>query len=324
MRNSWLDQIGNTPLVPLTHLFSNTRGITVFGKLELMNPSGSAKDRPALRIVRQAMAKGLIRSGSVVIESSSGNMAISLAAICSFLGMRFISVIDPRTAAQNIAIMKAYGADVSYVDSPDPETGEFLPARLTRVRELLESLPGSYWPNQYGNENNYLSHYYGTMPEIANALDKVDFIAGGVSTCGTMLGCSRYIKDHALQCKVIAVDAVGSVIFGGGKGPRRFPGLGAGIVPPFGEERFMDYAVNVTDLDMAAACRELAEKESILAGPSSGAVISAMQAMMDRIPDGSTCVVILHDRGERYMDTVFDDNWMREQFGKTLETGSET
>jgi len=318
MRDSWLDRIGNTPLVPLNRLFANSRGIRVFGKLELMNPSGSAKDRPALRIVRNAWDEGLIGPGSVMIESSSGNMAISLAAICSLLGIRFICVIDPRTAAANIAIMKAYGAEVSYVDTPDPETGEFLPARLERVRQLRDTLPGSFWPNQYANPNNYLAHYDGTMPEIAAALGKVDYIAGGVSTCGTMLGCARYIADCGMATKVIAVDAAGSVIFGGEKGPRLFPGLGAGIVPPFGETRFMDYAVNVTDREMAAGCRRLAETEAILAGPSSGAVIAALAGMLDDIPDGSTCVAILHDRGERYMDTVFNDEWMRGQFGASI------
>lgn len=318
MNSSWLEQIGNTPLVPLSKLFSNTRGIKVYGKLELINPGGSAKDRPALRMIRQAWKDGHIGPGSVVIESSSGNMAISLAAICSYMGIKFISVIDPRTAAQNIAIMKAYGAEVSYVNTPDPATGEFLPARLERVRKLIESLPGSFWPNQYGNEHNYMSHYEGTMPEIAGALEKVDYIAGGVSTCGTMLGCSNYIRDHGLATKVIAVDAEGSVIFGGDKGPRRFPGLGAGIVPPFGQTRFMDYAVNVSDWDMATGCRELAASESILAGPSSGAVISAVRRMMADMPDDSICVVILHDRGERYMDTVFHDDWIQQQFGKPI------
>lgn len=318
MREGWLNQIGNTPLIPLNKLFANTRGIQVFGKLELMNPSGSAKDRPALRIVRSAWDEGLIGPGSVIIESSSGNMAISLAAICSYMGMKFISVIDPRTARANIAIMKAYGAEVSYVDTPDPETGEFLPARLERVRQLLEALPGSFWPNQYANPNNYLAHYDGTAAEIMQSLHRVDYIAGGVSTCGTMLGCSKYIAEHGLATKIIAVDAAGSVIFGGEKGPRRFPGLGAGMVPPFGEARFMDYAVNVTDWDMAVGCRRLAEAEAILAGPSTGAVISALSGMLEEIPDGSICAAILHDRGERYMDTVFDDKWIREQFGKTI------
>ncbi|RIX60206.1 2,3-diaminopropionate biosynthesis protein SbnA [Paenibacillus nanensis] len=316
-KNSWLSQIGKTPLVPLQTLFANDRGVRVYGKLELMNPTGSAKDRPALRMISRAWEEGKIGPGSAVIESSSGNMAISLSAICSYLGMTFTSVIDPKTTSQNIAIMKAYGAAVSRVETPDPATGEFLPARLERVRQLLDATPGSFWPNQYGNEHNYLAHYEGTMPEIADALDQVDYVIGGVSTCGTMLGCAKYARDHGLVTKIVAVDAAGSVILGGEKGPRRFPGLGAGIVPPFAANRFMDIAMNVTDEEMALGCRRLAASESILAGPSSGAGIAALKNVFDRIPDGSICVVILHDRGERYMDTVFNDDWMIEQFGRT-------
>ncbi|MCR2804163.1 2,3-diaminopropionate biosynthesis protein SbnA [Paenibacillus soyae] len=322
MMKGWLNRIGNTPLVPLDKLFKNDRDIAVYGKMELMNPGGSAKDRPALRMIKSAWESGSLRPGSVVIESSSGNMAISLAAICSYLGMKFISVIDPRTTAQNTAIMKAFGAEVSYVDTPDPETGEFLPARLEQVRRLLNEIPGSFWPNQYGNPHNPHAHAEGTMREIAEALDRVDYVVGGVSTCGTMLGCQTFIKERGLRTKVVAVDAAGSVIFGGEKGPRRFPGLGAGIVPPFGERRFMDIAMNVTDWEMATGCRELAAAESILAGPSSGACIAALRSLMTDIPDGSVCVVILHDRGERYMDTVFNDDWLRKQFGSLpLEGG---
>ncbi|WP_128660058.1 pyridoxal-phosphate dependent enzyme, partial [Paenibacillus sp. 598K] len=161
-----------------------------YAKLELLNPGGSAKDRPAARMLAAALERGQIGPGSVVIESSSGNMAISLAAICSRLDMRFISVVDPKTARQNIRIMQAYGAELERVEQPDPATGEFLPARLARVRELLQRIPGSYWPNQYANENNYLAHRDGTMREIAKQLGRVDYVVGGVSTCGTMRGCA--------------------------------------------------------------------------------------------------------------------------------------
>jgi cysteine synthase A len=315
MKDNWLSQIGGTPLVRLSRLFPEERGIRVFAKLELMNPTGSAKDRPALRILRRAWEDGRIGPGSFVIESSSGNMAISMAAICRLLGMGFVCVIDPRTAQSNIGIMKAYGAQVSYVAEPDPATGEYLPARLARVRELLDATPGSFWPNQYGNPDNRAAHRDGTMAEIAEQLGAVDFVFGGVSTCGTLRGCSDYIKASGLSTKLVAVDAAGSVILGGGKGPRIFPGLGAGIVPPFAEERFMDRSVYVADREMAMACRELAETEAILAGPSSGAVISAVRSMLGELPDESVCVAILHDRGERYLDTVFNDDWMAAAFG---------
>lgn len=307
--------IGNTPLVQLSKLFANDRGIKVHAKLELLNPGGSAKDRSAARIITEAWNEGAIGPGSVIIESSSGNMAISLAAICSYLGLRFISVVDPKATKQNIRIMRSYGADIELVEEADPETGEFLPARLNRVRELTARTPNSFWPNQYENKNNYLSHYEGTMHEIIEELGHVDYVVGGVSTCGTMLGCAQYIRAHKLSTKVVAVDAEGSVIFGGTNGNRRFPGLGTGIIPPFGQTRFMDYAIKVADLDMVAGCRMLVKQESILAGPSSGAVIYALKSTLHELPDGSVCAVILHDRGERYMDTVYCDEWVAQQFG---------
>ncbi|MHA6482264.1 2,3-diaminopropionate biosynthesis protein SbnA [Paenibacillus sp. strain BS8-2] len=316
MKDNWLSKIGGTPLVRLSRLFPEQRGIQVFAKLELMNPTGSAKDRPALRILERALEDGRIGAGSVVIESSSGNMAISMAAICQLLGMRFICVIDPRTAKQNIGIMKAYGAQVSYVADPDPATGEYLPARLSRVQELLSMTPNSFWPNQYGNPDNYAAHRDGTMSEIASELGHIDYVFGGVSTCGTMRGCYDYIRSNGLTTRIVAVDAAGSVILGGDKGPRIFPGLGAGIIPPFARDRFMDHSMYVTDRQMAIACRELAATEALLAGPSSGAVIHALQSMFETIPDHSVCVVILHDRGERYLDTVFNDEWMTAAFGE--------
>ncbi|MFC4775844.1 2,3-diaminopropionate biosynthesis protein SbnA [Paenibacillus sp. GCM10023252] len=314
---SLLGIIGNTPLVRLRRLFANDRGIQVYAKLELMNPGGSAKDRPAKRMIEQALASGMIGPGSVVVESSSGNMAISLASICSSLGMRFICVIDPRTTSQNVKIMQAYGAEIVLVEEPDPLSGEFLQARLSKVQELLAEIPGSYWPNQYGNANNYMAHAETTMREIVEALGgRVDYVVGGVSTCGTMYGCAQYVKEHGLTTKIVAVDAVGSVIMEGGlKGRRRlFPGLGAGLVPPFGQTRFMDYAVHVPDYDMVLGCRELVRLESILAGPSTGAVVAALGKLWEQIPDGSSCVLLAHDRGERYLDTVYSEVWVEEMF----------
>lgn len=314
MEHHLLSAIGNTPLVRLSNLFRSHKSIEVYGKLEMMNPGGSAKDRPALRMIQHAWDKGLIRPGSVVIESSSGNMAISLAYICRYMGLRFISVIDPRTAEQNIRIMKAFGAEVHYVSEPDEETGEFLSARLNRVRALLAEIPGSYWPNQYANEHNYMSHYDTTMREIAEHLPKVDYLFGGASTCGTLLGCSKYIHDHNMSTQIVAVDAEGSVLFGGNKGHRRFPGLGAGIVPPFALEPFADHVKSVSDWEMVVGCRMLVDQEAILVGPSSGGVVMALHNMLSELPEHAVCVLIIHDRGERYLDTVYSEDWVQQQF----------
>lgn len=313
-----LAAIGNTPLLKLERLFQKSE-LEVYAKMELLNPGGSAKDRPALRMIQEAWKEGIIGTGTTIIESSSGNMAISLAMICRYLGMRFISVVDPRTTEANLQILKALDAKIDYVKLPDPESGEFLPARLKRVQSLLEVIPDSYWPNQYANPNNYLSHYHTTMKEIMTAIDQVDYLFCSVSTCGTIRGLAEYVRDHELKTKIVAVDAEGSTIFGGKKGGRRFPGLGAGMVPPFCRTDLIDHIVHVSDLDMVKGCRALSQRESILAGASSGGVIAAVKQMEPQLPAGAVCVVILHDKGERYLDTVYSDSWVKREWGSEEE-----
>ena len=317
-----LSAVGHTPLVELPNLFANSREIRVYAKLELLNPGGSAKDRPALRMIREAWEQGRIGPGSVIVESSSGNTAISLAIVCAQYRLRFISVVDPRTASTNLAILRALGAEIDRVTEPDPDTGEFLPARLNRVRQLLAAIPGSFWPNQYENDDNWRAQQE-TMREIAEAAGRIDYVFGGISTCGTMLGCSAYIREQSLSTRIVAVDVRTSAILGGQPGKRLFPGLGAGIVPPFGQQPFWDEAATVGEEEMVAGCRALALREGILAGPSSGGVAAAALRKMPHLPKRAVCAVILHDRGERYLDTVYSDDWAIRQFGGVPETSKE-
>lgn len=290
----------------------------VYGKLEMTNPGGSAKDRPALHMLKQAVKRGEVGPGTTIIESSSGNLAVSLAQICGCLGLPFICVLDSRTTSYHLRLIRSLGARVEWIDKPDPETGEYLPARIRRVKELLSEIPDSYWTNQYGNPDNYLAHYETTMPEIRQALGQVDYLFCGVSTCGTIRGCSERIRDDGLPTKVIAVDAVGSVIFGGdGRASRRLPGLGAAIVPQQLRSELVDRVVYVDDLACVRGCRDLLRTESILAGASSGGVLEAIRLMQDDIPAGSVCAAILVDRGDRYWDTVFSDEWVASLAGPT-------
>lgn len=306
--------IGVTPLIRLSRLFNN-RSFDVYGKLEWMNPGGSTKDRPALHMLREAMRRGEITPSTVVIESSSGNLGISLAQLCNYLGLRFICVIDPRTTNQHRRIIQSFGGEIELVTEPDKETGEFLPARIRRVGELVDRLPNAFWTNQYGNPDNYLAHKETTMKEIAEQLGEIDYLFCGASSCGTLRGCREYIADRQWSTQVVAVDAKGSVIFGGEKGPRKLPGLGAGITPTLYHEDMADRVEYVSDLDCIRGCRDLVRYESILAGASSGGVISAVQRMSGSIPEGALCAVILPDRGERYLDTVYNDIWVQQEFG---------
>lgn len=309
-----LSAIGNTPLVGLKRLLKDSR-LRVFAKLEGFNPGGSSKDRPAFNIIRSGLESGLIRPDTVIIESSSGNLGVGLAQVCSYFGLRFICVVDAKTTLQNIRLLEAYGAEVDLVLDPDPETGEFLQGRIKRVQRLARSTENSYWPNQYGNLSNPLSHHR-TMHEIAAALGgEVDYLFCATSTFGTLRGCAEYIRAHGLPTKIVAVDAVGSVIFGGQKAKRLIPGHGAAVRPQLFQAGMADDCVHLTDLECVVGCRRLARREAILAGGSSGAVVMALEKTRHLLPDGATCVLILPDRGERYLDTVYADEWVFERFG---------
>ena len=310
-----LSVVGRTPLVRLRRLFRDAN-FDVYGKLEALNPGGSMKDRPAALMIRRALERGVIDQDTVVIESSSGNMGIGLAQACSYHGLRFVCVTDIKTTSQNIAILKAYGAGVECVTEPDPETGELLPARLKRVQHLLQSIDNSWWPNQYASRDNSDAHYESTMCEIAAALGgRVDYVFCATSTCGTIRGCLEFVKAHGLPTQVVAVDAVGSLIFGTTASKRMIPGLGAGMRPELCPIDSIERCVHVSDIDCITGCRRLVRREAIFSGGSSGGVVSALARMRDDIPPGATCVLVLPDRGERYLDTIYSDSWVAEHFG---------
>ena len=315
VRRGVLSTIGNTPLVLLNRLMP-AAGFQLYAKLEAVNPGGSIKDRPALVILEDALRSGRVGPGTVVIESSSGNMGIGLAQACRLYDLRFICVVDSRTSAQNLRVLRAYGADIDMVTEPDPVSGELLQARLNRVQALLDEIPGSFWPNQYANQKNPASHYHTTMREVAEELGgKVDALFVATSTCGTIRGCAEFARDHGLSTKVVAVDVLGSLIFSDRPAKRLIPGLGAGMRPPLCDPSLIDEVVLVSDLECVVGCRRLVRREAILAGGSSGAVVSAVERLRESIPAGANCVMILPDRGERYLETIYNDDWVREHFG---------
>ncbi len=309
-----LSTIGATPIVELTKLDPNS-SVRIFAKLESHNPGGSIKDRSALEMLQERIRDGqLVPGKSTVIESSSGNLGIGLAQICAYHGIRFICVVDPRTNRQNIAIMRAYGAEVEVVTDVDPVSGEYLPVRIRRVRELVESITHAYCPNQYANPLNPRAHH-STVREILDALPTLDFVFCATSSCGTLRGCAEYLRRHQLPAQVVAVDALGSAIFGPPVGGRLIPGHGASVRPSLYADGLADQVIRVHDLDAIVGCRRLAAREAILAGGSSGAVVSALDVVRDRIPPGSTCALVFPDRGERYLDTIYNDDWVAMHFG---------
>jgi N-(2-amino-2-carboxyethyl)-L-glutamate synthase len=310
-----LTAVGATSLVELRNILP-AASIRILAKLEGLNPGGSAKDRSAVGMILDAVRTGAVTPGeSVVVESSSGNLAIGLAQVCRYLRLRFICVVDPKTTPQHLAILQAYMAEVETVTRADGETGEYLPARLERVRQIVAATPRAFWLNQYANLANARAQET-TMHEIvSDAGGRVDYLFCATGSCGTLRGCADYVRKNGLPTKVVAVDAVGSAIFGQKPAPRLIPGHGSAVRPELCRPGLADEVVHVRDVDCIAGCRRLVRDEAILAGGSSGAVVTAVGYMQSRIPADSTCVLIFPDRGERYLNTIYCDGWVREHFG---------
>ena len=305
---SILHSIGETPLVHLSRLFPEFPQ-TLYGKLECSNPGGSIKDRTALNILERAMQSGELKSGSTVIESSSGNMAIGLAQACRYWSLKLIVVVDPKINNQTLKLLEAYGAEIHQVTEPEPGSS-FLEARISKVKQLLAERPNSFWSDQYHNIDNPGTHRV-TMKEILRQLQgQVDYVFAATSTCGTLMGCADYLCERQSTTKMIAVDAKGSVIFGASEGERLIPGHGAGRKSNFLVRSKIDQVVHVSDRECVTGCRELLAREAILAGGSSGGVVTAVQKTLPRLPPQSSCVMIFSDRGERYLDTVYNDEWV--------------
>jgi cysteine synthase A len=217
--------------------------------------------------------------------------------------------------------MEIYGAEIDLVTKPDPVTGELLQTRINRVQELLRSTGNSFWPNQYSNIYNSNAHHF-TMDEIVASLGQVDYVFCATSTCGTIRGCAEYVRAHNLTTKVFAVDAVGSVIFGGVRAKRLIPGHGAAVRPKLYQPHLSDRCIYMTDLDCIIGCHRLARREAILAGGSSGAIMMAIEHVKDSIPRDAVCVAILPDRGERYLDTIYSESWVKQHFGDISQVGN--
>lgn len=310
-----LGAIGNTPLVALRR-FLLRPDIDVWAKLEAANPGGSAKDRPAAKMIQDALDGGLIDLGTTVVESTSGNTGIGLAQACRYQGIRLICVVDARAHAKSVRAMRALGAEVRIVKRPDAETGDFLVARLALVRRLLAAIPNSFSPDQYANESNPAAHAAGTMREIDEALEgQIDYLFVATSTTGTLRGCGDYLRERARGTRIVAVDSTGSALFGGVRGTRRLPGFGAGVETRLSAGADHDELVRVSDIDCVVGCRRLAEREAILAGASSGGVAFALEALSAQMDSGSRCAVIFADGGTGYLETVYDDAWVERELG---------
>ena len=296
------DLIGHTPLLKLNRFAKeNEFGADVYAKLEYFNPAGSVKDRIARAMLDDAEARGALKPGSVIIEPTSGNTGIGLAAVSAARGYRIILTMPETMSVERRNLLKAYGAELVLTDGSKGMKGA-----IARAEELAAEIPNSFIPSQFTNPANPAVHRATTGPEIWEDTDgKVDIIVAGVGTGGTVTGVGEYLKAQNPNVKVVAVEPAGSPVLSQGKaGPHKIQGIGAGFVPDTLNTKVYDEIIPVENEDAFSTGRALARKEGLLVGISSGAAVWAA-AQLARRPEnaGKVIVALLPDTGDRYLST---------------------
>lgn len=299
--------IGRTPLMELTHI-EREEGLKakVLAKLEYFNPGGSIKDRVGKAMIDDAEEKGLLKPGSVIIEPTSGNTGIGLAAVAAARGYRMIIVMPDSMSMERRMLMAAYGAELVLTPGALGMQGA-----IDKANELASEIPGSFIPGQFDNPANPAAHRMGTGPEIEEDTDgQVDFVVAGVGTGGTLTGIGEYLKAKHPDVRMVAVEPKDSpVLSEGRKGPHKLQGIGAGFVPKVLNTELIDEVLCAATEDAYATARRIGKKEGILVGISSGAAAWAALEIARRPENaGKTIVVILPDAGDRYLSTdLFQD-----------------
>lgn len=295
--------IGNTPLVELSNFEKNHNlEATILGKVELFNPAGSVKDRIAKAMIDEAVKAGKVNDDTVLIEPTSGNTGIGLAAIAAARGNRLIITMPETMSIERRNLMKAYGAEVVLTDGSKGMKGA-----IAKAQELAGEISNSFIPSQFTNPANPAIHEATTGPEIwGDTEGKVDILVAGVGTGGTVTGTGRYLKSQNPNVKVVAVEPAGSpVLSEGHAGAHKIQGIGAGFIPDTLDTSVYDEVIAVADEDAFETGRELAAKEGLLVGISSGAAVWAAGQLAQRPENkGKTIVAILPDTGERYLSTA--------------------
>ncbi len=291
------DLVGRTPLCRLSHL-SPRRGGEVVAKLERNNAAGSVKDRPALYMIEAAERASRIQPGATLVEATSGNTGISLAAMAAVKGYRCVLVMPEDMSVSRRQILRSYGAEVVLTPAQEGMAGA-----VERAERILEETEGAYMPSQFENEANPRSHYETTAPEIWRATGgELDAFVAGVGTGGTITGVGRFLRERKPSVKIIAVEPRASAVLSGGRpGLHGIQGLGAGFVPNVLDRSLIDEVITVTDLAADRMTRRLAREEGLLLGPSSGANVHAAVEVAKRLEAGQRVVTILCDGGERYL-----------------------
>ena len=299
--------IGGTPLLELTHI-EQAEGLKarLLAKLEYLNPAGSVKDRVGKAMIDDAERRGLLKPGSVIIEPTSGNTGIGLAAVAAARGYRIIIVMPETMSVERRQIMKAYGAELVLTEGAKGMKGA-----IEKAEELAKEIPDSFIPGQFVNPANAAAHRETTGPEIWQDTDgKVDVFVAGVGTGGTVTGVGEYLKSKAPGVKVVAVEPASSPVLSKGvAGSHKIQGIGAGFVPEVLNTKIYDEIIPVKDEDAFAQGRAMGQREGVLVGISSGAALwAAIQVAKRQENAGKTVVVLLPDTGDRYLSTPLFQN----------------
>ena len=302
------NMVGNTPMIKIED--AQLKNITLFAKLEGFNPTGSVKDRAAKHIINKIIDMKLIDKDTIIIESSSGNFGIALSSYCKSKGLKFYCVIDPLISETNKMLIEKFSTEVVTVTERD-KNGAYLLNRIKKVNELTLENPNSYWVNQYANEFNAEAYYQTLGNEICDEVNDIDYVFVGVSSGGTITGVSRKIKEVYPKAKVVAVDIVGSVIFGGSPQKRYIPGIGSSKEPEILQLALIDDVIAIEESDVVKECNNLLLKHKIFVGGSSGAVFSAIKQYFNEksFIKKPNVVTLFADRGDRYANTVYNEEW---------------
>ena len=285
-------------------------GHDLFLKLEGFNVTGSIKVKTAIALVEDLERRGLAMPGeTVMIESSSGNLGLALSLVCATKGYEFICVTDPNANRAAIKSIELYGGKVIVVENRDA-VGGFLGTRLERIDEMLHSNPNAVWLNQYSNIANKNVHAEETAAEIAQAFDRVDWMFVGTGTTGTFGGVSERLREEFPGIKVVAVEPVGSVTFGGEPNKRSIPGIGTSVRPQLADHAKPDRIISIEEEQTVEACLSFARERHLLVGGSTGSVLAAVQSIASEFKPGETIVAISPDLGEKYLETIYDPQWV--------------
>ena len=302
IKNSFLDLVGNTPLVRVNNLIKKDElKADVLAKLEYFNPAGSVKDRIAKEMILDTLEKGLINENTTLIEPTSGNTGIGLSAVATALNLKIIITMPETMSVERRNLMKAYGAELVLTPGSEGMKGA-----IAKAKELASQIENSFIPGQFENPANPTAHYKTTGPEIYEQTEgKVDIFVAGVGTGGTISGIGKYLKEKNPEVKVVAVEPASSPVLSTGKGgAHKIQGIGAGFVPETLDTKVYDEIITVENEDAFATGKEMAKTEGILVGISSGAALYAAKELAKREENaGKTIVVLLPDGGDRYLST---------------------